>query len=88
MRSGKACWDLTVNGTDKPLSAHVHQGLSGKLGDVVIPLGDTFSRKGCVLSGRRALRAVAVAPEEYYVDVHTAKYLQGAVRGQLRATSA
>jgi hypothetical protein len=88
MRSGKACWELTVSGIDKPLSAHVHEGLSGKLGDVVIPLGDTFSRKGCVLSGRRALHAVAVDPESYYVDVHTTKYIQGAVRGQLRAAPA
>ena len=35
---------------------------AGKVGEVVIPLGDTFSRKGCVLSVPRALRAVAAAP--------------------------
>jgi hypothetical protein len=88
MRSGRACWRLTVRGVDKPVSAHVHEGLPGRLGAVVIPLGDRYSAKGCVLSGLRALREVAAAPRRYYVDVHTAKHLEGAVRGQLRAASA
>ena len=88
MRSGRACWNLTIAGTDKPVSAHVHRGLSGTLGDVVIPLGDRFSHRGCVLSGKLALEAVAGNPADYYVDIHTTKYIQGAVRGQLRAASA
>jgi hypothetical protein len=88
MRSGRACWLLMVTGIDAPLSAHVHRGLAGKLGEVVIPLGDRSSRKGCVLSTRLALRAVALAPGRYYVDVHTRKDIQGAVRGQLRAAPA
>jgi hypothetical protein len=87
-RSGRACWQLTVSGIDKPLSAHIHQGPLGKVGQVVIPLGDRFSRKGCVLSVPRALRLVAAAPAGYYVDVHTTKFLDGAVRGQLRGASA
>jgi hypothetical protein len=87
-RSGRACWRLTVSGIDKPLSAHIHQGAVGKVGQVVIPLGDTFSRRGCVLSGPRALRLVAAAPTRYYVDVHTSKFLDGVVRGELRAASA
>jgi hypothetical protein len=87
-RSGRACWKLTVSGIDKPLSAHIHEGAVGKVGQVVIPLGDTFSRRGCVLSGPRTLRLVAAAPTGYYIDVHTTKFLDGAVRGQLRAASA
>jgi hypothetical protein len=84
--TGRACWTLSVRGVDKPVSAHVHQGASGAAGPVVIPLGDTFSRKGCVLSNQRALRAVAAAPGSYYVDVHTTKHIQGAMRGQLHLT--
>jgi CHRD domain len=87
LSSGRACWSLTVSGTDKPLSAHVHLGAPGKVGEVVIPLGDTFSRRGCVLSVPRALRVVAGAPSHYYVDVHTTKNIQGAMRGQLRGAS-
>jgi len=87
-RTGRACWRLSVSGVDKPLSAHIHQGPVGKVGQVVIPLGDRFSRKGCVLSFPRALRLVAAAPTGYYVDVHTTKFLDGAIRGQLRGAPA
>lgn len=87
-RSGRACWRLTVSGIDKPLSAHIHQGPVGKVGQVVIPLGDRFSRKGCVLSVPRVLRRVAAAPAGYYVDVHTTKFLDGAIRGQVRGAPA
>jgi hypothetical protein len=34
------------------------------------------------------LNQVARAPGSYYVDVHTEKHLQGAVRGKLRAAAA
>src|SRR5262245_39863799 len=73
MRTEKACWRFAVRGIDKPLSAHVHAGRRGELGEVVIPLGDRFSRTGCVLTGKRALRLVGRAPSAYYVHVHTPK---------------
>ena len=87
-RSGRACWQLRVKGIDKPLSAHIHEGPVGEVGQVVVPLGDRFARKGCVLSAPRALRQVAAAASKYYVDIHTTKFLDGAVRGQLRAAHA
>jgi hypothetical protein len=83
----QACWRLTVRGTDKPISAHVHVGAARENGDVVIPLGDTFVRRGCVLTGQRVLREVAASPGDYYVNVHTEKHLQGAVRGHLVSAS-
>jgi len=82
-----ACWQLTVRGVDVPVSAHIHLGKPGEVGEVIIPLGDRFSRKGCVLSNPRAVRAVAKSPDSYYVDVHTKKNINGAVRGQLRVTA-
>jgi hypothetical protein len=82
-----ACWQLTVRGVDVPVSAHIHQGKPGEVGEVIIPLGDRFSRKGCVLSNPRAVGAVARSPESYYVDVHTKKNINGAMRGQLRVTA-
>jgi hypothetical protein len=85
--TGKACWTLTVRGLDKGVSAHVHEAPRGKLGPVVIPLGDRFARKGCVLSTPRALRTVVRRPGAHYVDVHTVKHLDGALRGPLRASS-
>ena len=83
-RQGKACWTLTVEGVDKPLSAHVHRAPSGREGPVVVPLGDRYASRGCVQVPSKALEAVALRPERYYVNVHTRKHLNGAVRGQLR----
>ena len=83
----KACWTLTLTGAPGALSAHVHFGKGKQLGPVVIPLGDRYAARGCVLVPVRSLRAVARAPGSYYVDVHTRKYIEGAVRGPLHAGS-
>jgi hypothetical protein len=83
-RAGTACWTITMRGVVKPISAHVHDGKAGKLGPVVIPLGDRFAKRGCVLTPVRSLNLVSRSPGAYYADVHTTQYLNGAVRGQLR----
>jgi hypothetical protein len=82
----KACWTLTVKGSaGRVLSAHVHVGSPGKLGPVVLPLGDRWSKTGCVIAKPGVIAKVAASPERYYVDVHTEKHVNGALRGQLRA---
>jgi hypothetical protein len=82
-KANKACWTLSVSGIDKTLSAHVHKGPPGKVGPVVIPLGARFSTKGCVVISRKTTLAVAGNPGAYYVNVHTKRYRDGAIRGQL-----
>jgi hypothetical protein len=84
-KAGTACWTITVRGLNGLLSAHVHKGRPGSTGRVVIPLGATFAKKGCVTVPGSSLKAVAASPSRYYVDVHTRKSPNGAVRGQLRA---
>ena len=55
-----------------------------KNGPVVIPLGARFAKTGCVTGlTARAINAIVQAPGGYYVNVHTKKYLDGAIRGQL-----
>jgi hypothetical protein len=82
-KTGKACWTLNVRGIGKPLSAHVHKAPPGKQGPVVIPLGARFSATGCVQIPNKTILAVERNPAAYYVNVHTSKYLNGAIRGQL-----
>jgi CHRD domain len=83
-KTGKTCWVFHVRGLDKLLSAHIHRGKPGKTGPVVIPLGATFVKTGCVQASKKSVRAVAKDPAGFYVNVHTKKYLNGAIRGQLR----
>ena len=84
-KTSQACWTLNVKGLDKTLSAHVHKAPPGKSGPVVIPLGARFAPKGCVRIPMSTLKAVASNPAAYYVNVHTQKYLNGAIRGQLHS---
>jgi hypothetical protein len=86
-KTREACWTISVKGTGAPFSAHVHRGRSGKNGPVVIPLGDTFARKGCVVAPAKSIGAVAASPKSYYVDVHTRAFVNGAIRGQLHIGS-
>jgi hypothetical protein len=83
--AGTACWTITVTKLDKTLSAHVHKGKAGQSGPVTIPLGDVFAKKGCVSLRTAVLNTVAKSPKLYYVDVHTKRFVNGAIRGQLRA---
>jgi hypothetical protein len=81
---GKACWTLSVKNLDKTLSAHVHKANSKKTGPVVIPLGARFAKTGCVTGLKaKTIDAIVKSPGGYYVNVHTKKYLNGAIRGQL-----
>ena len=82
--AGKACWTLTVKGLDKTLSAHVHKAPAKKSGPVVIPLGARFAKKGCVTGLKTSvINAIVKKPSAYYVNVHTRKFINGAIRGQL-----
>ena len=83
-RTRKACWTLSVHRLDGMLSAHIHKASAGKEGPVVVPLGDRFRRTGCVTNvPRKTILAILAKPKAYYVNVHTKKYVNGAIRGQL-----
>jgi hypothetical protein len=94
------CWDLSYSGITTPLAAaHIHQGVAGVAGPVVIgftpfsALGAT-SATGCralVNGGTPATDEIAFAtaivagPAGFYVNVHNADFPGGALRGQLAA---
>jgi hypothetical protein len=84
-KAGKACWKISVKTAIKPFSAHIHRGVLGKNGPVVIPLGDVWKPSGCVEAPAKSIAAVAATPKNYYVDVHSPKHIDGLVRGQLHS---
>ena len=89
--SGKVCWNISVSNIADATQSHIHLGAAGVSGDVVVPLdvdGFSGSTQGCIEGQDKALLAKIIAnPAGYYVNVHTADYKPGAVRGQLAAAA-
>ena len=72
------------------VAAHIHRGASGVAGPVVVPLttpGADGKSSGCAPAARTVVSAMLAQPASYYVNVHTAEFQGGAVRGQLTGTS-
>jgi hypothetical protein len=81
---GQVCFKLSWSGIGNPSASHIHKGAKGKAGAVVIPLfSGTPKKSGCVSASKSLVAAIIKTPGSYYVNVHTAKYPGGALRGQL-----
>lgn len=85
LAGGQMCYMLEVEGIDDFAAAHVHEGTDGKNGPPVVTL-ELLGEDGddvCVDVDAELLAKIAEKPERYYVNVHTASFPQGAIRGQL-----
>jgi len=81
----QVCFDLTYTGITDPIAAHIHVGTADTFGDVVVPLGDppAGAHSGCVNAPVGDVAPILTDPTGYYVNVHTAEFESGAIRGQL-----
>lgn len=85
---GRICYQLTTEGLDAIAAAHIHRGPAGVAGDVVVDLAPDTDGRRCVRGLRpRLLRNIKNNPSSFYVNVHTAEFPGGAIRGQLAAAS-
>ena len=85
-KKGTVCWDFKgVKGFAGPSAAHIHKGPAGTAGPVVVPFGAAYKAKGCTKAAATTIAAIEEHPNAYYVNVHSAKYPAGAIRGQLVA---
>ena len=83
----RLCYYLEYFDIDSPTEAHIHRGEEDdESGPVVLnlPLPDEPGDEACVEAPVEVLIAIAEQPAGHYVDVHTAEYPEGAIRGQLR----
>lgn len=83
----KVCTFLKVKGIAKSTAAHIHKAPRGQAGPVVLPIpapDDRGKASGCVDVSRELIKEIAEYPDQFYVNVHTGEYPDGAVRGQLR----
>jgi CHRD domain len=88
---GQVCYQIAARNLPPAAAAHIHHGVAGAAGPVVIPLttpNATGASSGCATAARSLVKAILAAPATFYVNVHTAEYPGGAIRGQLAGTSA
>ena len=80
---GTICYMLAV-GDVEMTAAHIHQGKAGEDGPPVVTLENTGAdAKTCTEIDTALLRKIGGKPRNYYVNVHTADFPAGAIRGQL-----
>ncbi len=84
---GQVCWDLNGIKNIGPIAAaHIHFGAAGTNGPPVFTLrkANEGGYKGCSDGSEWTQDRIENNPEAFYVNVHTAEYPNGAIRGQLR----
>lgn len=83
-------YTILVSGTDAPTAAHIHTGAAGVNGDIVLNFQPSFvngTAAGTVNAEAAVVSQILANPAGFYVNVHTAAFPQGAVRGQLASAS-
>lgn len=83
--------DMSVSGSVTTtgvvaLAAHIHVGTAGKNGPIIIPLTKTADNTWSVPAGAKLTEAqyASYKAGDLYVNVHSAAYKGGEVRGQIK----
>jgi hypothetical protein len=84
----QVCWDLgDIRGIGKITGAHIHRGVAGTNGPVVFGFKENNEGdwQGCASGSEWTSDRIENNPSAFYVNVHTAEFPNGAIRGQLRS---
>lgn len=87
--TGTVCFTTIVTGIATPIAAHIHQAPAGQNGLIVVTLtapgaGNLGASSGCLTGlNPTLLEVIRRKPQDFYVNVHTEEFLDGALRGQL-----
>jgi len=82
--TGDFCYTLYAEKTATPTMAHVHTGAAGTNGGPVITMDVTGKGSDmCIAVEPEKLKPIFADPASFYVNIHTADFPGGAVRGQL-----
>ncbi len=81
---GTVCFTIATENVDGIVAAHIHQGVVGTNGGVVVNLDwASNGATGCVEADAELIKTIRQSPEGFYVNVHSIAHPGGAVRGQL-----
>lgn len=82
--TGDFCYSLWGDKIAAPTMAHVHSGAAGVDGPPVATIEVTGKDSDqCVALEPDKLKPIVANPAAFYVNIHTADFPKGAVRGQL-----
>jgi hypothetical protein len=93
LRADQICFTFDWHKIDAPTMGHVHSGAVATNGAVQLglftgTLPDSLeAATGCVAADADTVADLVAHPGRHYVNLHTAAYPGGAIRGQLRPTS-
>jgi len=82
----QVCWNLSVQKLQGTVTqAHIHRSPAGTAGPIVLALSPPTggSSSGCKSVGPPLARGIVKSPDAYYVNVHTTRFPEGEIRGQL-----
>ncbi len=83
--TGRLCGAFAWQNTGPLVGLHIHEAVAGTNGKIVVPFSAAGqgSNQQCVTITRELALEIIKDPSEYYVNMHTAAFPGGAVRGQL-----
>lgn len=83
--TNRICTDLEVRDIGDVTAAHIHRGAAGVVGPPVIELDppDDVDSDDCDDATDLLVDEIRANPAGFYVNVHTAAFPDGAVRGQV-----
>lgn len=82
----EVCYNITLTELQNPTAAHIHKAAKGENGPSVLTFQirtDTAVTKACAKAEDALFTDIVANPANYYVQVHTAQFPRGAIRGQL-----
>ena len=82
----RICYDFRLSGLSTPLMAHIHRGPAFRNGPSVVTLftGPGGDLDDCLDWTRERLAEIVSDPTNFYVNLATTEFPDGALRGQLQ----
>jgi CHRD domain-containing protein len=83
--SGEICYLFAHVKLDTVVMAHIHRGVAGANGPVVVPFAAPTEHitKACTTAAPALAAEIAANPSGFYANIHTSAFPAGAIRGQL-----